>query len=200
LQPQPESLPAGIAAAADDAAVARTLSAAFQADPAISFIWPDPAERSRRLPGFFAMMIAADRAGHGRVIATADHEAATLWLPPGHGKLGVRAMLARLPALWRVFGSGIGRALALNTVLEAHFPATPHHYLHFAGCRPADQGKGHGGQAIRAGLSAADAQGLPTWLETATHGNVALYQAIGFRVICEYDIPRGPHFWGMQRS
>ena len=47
----------------------------------------------------------------------------------------------------------------------------------------------------------ADAQGLPSWLETATPENVPLYQRLGFAIQCEWDVAKGgPHFWGMMRA
>ena len=45
----------------------------------------------------------------------------------------------------------------------------------------------------------ADAEGLPSWLETATPENVPLYERLGFVTQVEWDVPGGPHFWGMMR-
>ena len=62
---------------ADRARVAAMLARAFADDPAMSWIFPDPAERARRLPRLFAILFDADAAGM-RVV-TAGGEAATLW-------------------------------------------------------------------------------------------------------------------------
>jgi hypothetical protein len=45
----------------------------------------------------------------------------------------------------------------------------------------------------------ADAEGLPCYLETETPGNVAYYRRHGFDVRSEWDVPDGPHMWGMLR-
>jgi ribosomal protein S18 acetylase RimI-like enzyme len=84
--------------------------------------------------------------------------------------------------------------------IAAHLPDGRYHYLHFVGVKSAHQGKGWGGAIIREGLARADAEGLPTWLETATPENVPLYERLGFVTQVEWDIPKGgPHFWGMMR-
>lgn len=192
-------IPTRTAGAQDATAVQSILARAFQDDPAISFLWPDPAERRRRLPAFFALMWAGDLADGGTCVMTEGGEAATLWLPPKRRKASPWSMLLRLPMLWRIFGSAIPRALATGSAMEAHQPRHPHHYLHFAGCAPEHQGKGFGGGAIRAGIARAEADGLPCYLETATPENVPLYRALGFRVTAEWDVKGELHFWGMER-
>ena len=44
------------------------------------------------------------------------------------------------------------------------------------------------------------ARGLPAALETATPGNLAIYEALGFRVTGTYQIKGGPQFWSMWRE
>jgi hypothetical protein len=186
--------------AADRPAAVSTLAAAFADDPAMTFIWPDPAERARRLPAFMELIWdgdMADPSAGGSGWGTANAEAVTLWLPPGHASPSFLDLLKQAPRLWRVFGTAVPRALVLSHALGANHPLEPHAYLHFAGCHPAHQGRGLGGSAIRAGLAAAGA--LPAFLETPKESNVGLYQALGFRVVNDYQIPRGPRFWAMAR-
>lgn len=42
-------------------------------------------------------------------------------------------------------------------------------------------------------------EGLPCYLETETIENVAYYRHHGFEVRSEWDVPTGPHMWGMFR-
>ncbi len=42
-------------------------------------------------------------------------------------------------------------------------------------------------------------EGLPCYLETETIENVAYYRHHGFEVRSEWDVPTGPHMWGMLR-
>lgn len=187
----------------DRAAAVRTFAAAFADDPAICFIWPDAAERYRRRPAVMELIWdgdMADPAAGGTAWATTGAEAVTLWLPsttrdgPSPGLIG---LLRRAPRLWRVFGTAVRRALALGDALVANHPQQPHAYLHFAACHPSHQGKGLGGAAIRAGLAASP--GLPAFLETANEANLGLYRALGFAVVSDYRVPRGPRLWTMTR-
>jgi ribosomal protein S18 acetylase RimI-like enzyme len=66
------------------------------------------------------------------------------------------------------------------------------------GVRPEHQGKGWGSAAILQGLTRARSERLPVYLETAKGSNVALYRKLGFKLIGEWDVPKGgPHFWSM---
>jgi hypothetical protein len=49
-----------IAAPRDRAAVATMLARAFADDPAMAFIFPDPADRAKRLPRLFALLFDGD--------------------------------------------------------------------------------------------------------------------------------------------
>jgi ribosomal protein S18 acetylase RimI-like enzyme len=188
---------------ADRASTAAVLAQAFIDDPAMAYLFPDALGRAKRLTRFFTTIT--------RVDATTEHwslaldpagkpVAATLWRPPGEWVTPVSAMLRLLPQLISTFGTGLPRALALQSRLESHHPLAPHWYLQFAGCMPAAQGKGYGGAAIRAQLAECDAQGLPAALETATPSNLGLYQSLGFVITGSHDIKNGPTFWNMWRA
>ena len=180
-----------------DASVA-TLAAAFQNDPAIAYMMPDLASRPRRLTRLYRWMFA-EHLVNGIVLGTAGAEVVTLWRPPGavhlHEPIGHPGALRFVP----IFGRHIPRAIRLDDAIRAHLPADEGwHYLRVAGVRPDCQGKGLGGLAIRAGLAEAAARGVPAVLETATPGNLGLYQNLGYQVVSEWQVPRGgPRFWTM---
>lgn len=183
---------------ADRAMVIRTLARAFADDPAMCYIFPNPARRAHALPRLFSLFFATDAAGW-RLVADAG-TAVTLWRPPDHAEDRPRAMLRHLLPLLMTFGAALPRAMRVGDAIAAHFPRDPFWYLHIAGVEPAQQGRGLGGAAIRAGLVRCDAAGIPAYLETATARNVGLYQSLGFVVCGEWDVPRGgPHFWSMMR-
>lgn len=188
------------ASVAEHAAVIATLSDAFMTDPALSYIVPDEEARAIALPKLFALLVADD-AMAGSVTRSGNDEAAGLWRSPGKAKDAGGSNLTLIWNMLRIFGFGISRASAVADSLAAHLPEGRYHYLHFVGARRAHQGKGWGGAIIREGLARADADGLPTWLETATPENVGLYQRLGFVTQVEWDVPKGgPHFWGMMRK
>lgn len=189
------------ATAAHRAELIETLSLAFQDDPAISWLLPDPHERRKRLPRMFSVFVPADMRA-GIALRSSAGEGATLWRAPGKTHAGRLEFLKSALPLAYTFGSALGRAIALGEAIDKSHPkGGDYWYLHYAGVRPDHQGKGWGGAAIRAGIAHANADGKPCFLETATPENVGLYQRLGFRIISEWDAPKGgPHFWSMLRD
>jgi ribosomal protein S18 acetylase RimI-like enzyme len=188
------------AASGQHQAVIATLSDAFMTDPALRFIIPDEYTRAKVLPKLFAVLVPNDSRS-GRVMRSENDEAAALWRDPGLAKDSGGTGFGLILNMIRIFGFAVPRARIVGDALAAHLPDGRYHYLHFVGVRSAHQGKGWGGAIIREGLARADADGLPTWLETATPENVGLYQRLGFVTQVEWDIPKGgPHFWGMMRA
>lgn len=181
-------------------AVVATLSDAFMTDPAMAHIMPDGAARRKMLPRLFTLLVDGDAVA-GQVMRSEGDESAALWRNPGMAKDETRTSFGLLLTMIQLFGFALPRAMAIADSISAHLPDGRYHYLHFVGVRAAHQGKGWGGAIIREGLARADADGLPTWLETATPENVPLYQRLGFKTQVEWDIPKGgPHFWGMMRQ
>lgn len=191
------------ATAADSPALAALLARAFADDPALAYVFPDRATRPRRLLAFFRLILRAESHPADTVVAdgaAGDPAAAAVWRAPGATGVPTSTMVRLALPMLRVFGAGLPRALRLQAVVDAHHPAEPHWYLAFAGCEPACHGRGYGGAAIRARLRACDADRLPAALETANEANVALYAALGFRVVDRYDAAPGLRFWAMWRE
>lgn len=186
-----------IAGGADRGRVSTMLARAFAEDPAMSWIFPDPVERARRLPRLFALLFDEDAAGMR--IVTGGAEAATLWRGPGRANTSTATMLRQAWPLWRALGANIQRALKVSNAIAAHMPAGDFWYLHIAGSDPAAQGKGLGGAVVRAGLTRAAGR-LPAYLETATERNLGFYRSLGFEITDEWVVPGGgPRFWSMLR-
>lgn len=183
------------------AAAIATLAAAFQSDPAVSWIIPDHAERARRLPRMFAWLWD-DHQRHGIALGTPGCEAVTLWRLPGKVHHHDPLWPTELARLLGIFGRRILRASTVGDAIGAHLAkGEDWYYLRYAGVRPDCQGQGLGGLTIRAGIAEATAAGKPTLLETATKANVGIYLRLGFAVHEEWDVPArgGPHFWSMSR-
>ena len=180
-------------------AVVETLAQAFQTDPALSWILPDPGHRGRALRSLFHVLVPADvRAGVA--LRSDGDEAAALWRAPGQAHSGTLEFLRSVLPLIATFGTALPRGLKVQGSIDAHRPKGRFWYLHYVGVRPDHQGKGHGGRIIRAQTAVADVAGLPCWLETATPENVPLYERLGFVIETEWDVAGGgPHFWGMMR-
>jgi GNAT superfamily N-acetyltransferase len=179
--------------------LATMLAAAFQDDPVMSFIFPDPEIRRLRLPGFFSVIYKSD-CEKGLAYIAANGEAATIWRAPGYGCISFGEMLRYAWPWLSASRTALARALIYDAASDAQHPKEPHWYLHIAGCLPAVQGKGFGGTAIRAGLARCDAEGIPAYLETATESNLALYQALGFVVSHEWTVSKKLRCWSMFRK
>jgi ribosomal protein S18 acetylase RimI-like enzyme len=188
-----------VASSGDRTLVTSMLGAAFQDDPVMSFIFPDAAVRRARLPRLFAIAYDGDGANGGRFM-TNGGEAVTLWQAPGHGHLSLREKIILSVPWLAAVGLAFSRALAVSAASDANHPAEPHWYLDFAGCAPKAQGRGFGGAAIRAGLARADADGVPSYLETANEANLDLYRTFGFVVTHRWRVRGGPGHWSMLRS
>lgn len=183
----------------DRAAVAAMLARAFADDPAMSYIFPDPRDRARRMPRLFALLFDED-AGGLRLVDD-DAHAATLWQRPGTAAPSVPTLLRRAVPLVGALGTALPRALRVADALDVHAPPGPHWYLHVAGVEPARQGAGLGGASIREGLARVAGDGVPAYLETATARNIGLYRSLGFVVTSEWHVPKGgPRFWSMLRA
>ncbi len=189
----------GVADQADLGALVETLALAFQTDPALSWILPDPAHRARALHELFRIIVPADTRA-GIALRSAGNEAGALWRAPGRANSGAFEFLRTVMPLVATFGTALPRGLKVQGSIDAHRPKGHFWYLHYVGVRPDHQGKGHGGRIIRAQTAVADSNRLPCWLETATLDNVALYERLGFATQVEWDVTDGgPHFWGMMR-
>ena len=189
-----------LASKLDQAAVIQTLALAFQNDPALCWIISDAERRRARLPLLFDTLFKSDLPT-GMILKSAGGESASLWRAPGMADTGIWELVRSAIPMIRIFGSGIGRGIAISNAVDQHHPkGFPFWYLHFVGVAPDFQGKGWGGSIIREGLARAENDKLPTYLETATPENVPLYLRLGFDIIEEWDVPDGgPHFWSMLR-
>ncbi|MEA2521546.1 MAG: hypothetical protein QOI81_1192 [Actinomycetota bacterium] len=66
---------------------------------------------------------------------------------------------------------------------------------------PDRQGEGIGSALLRDGLERADAQGIPSWLETSKARNAAYYEGFGFVTLADERAPDdGPRIWFMRRE
>src|SRR5437667_8652347 len=72
---------------ADVSALAAALARAFDDDPVMGWLFPDPARRTRTLPRFFSTHLTKIVMPHGEVYTTGDLAGGALWEPPGKWRL-----------------------------------------------------------------------------------------------------------------
>lgn len=87
----------------------------------------------------------------------------------------------RKACLPRLFGKTGFLAMQKRTHSK-HGPGA-HYYIAMMMVNPAFQGKGLCGKLMRAACRAADAEGLPSYLETGGERNVSVYKRFGYRVV-----------------
>jgi GNAT superfamily N-acetyltransferase len=182
------------------------LARAFQDDPVAAYVIPDPHERARCLPPFYALPAAlAERFGEAFVTGP-DVLGAALWFPPGltefgaghFQEVGAGSLAGQLPE------GAFGRFASLVGYLDGlrrRDVRQPHWYLAILGVEPELQGRGIGGALMRPILDRCDRAQLPCYLETQKERNVPFYERHGFRVVVEVDEPTsGIRFWTMLRE
>lgn len=182
---------------------ARVLARAFQNDPGMAYIQPDPRRRAAGLPGIFAVLVRyALRFGAARQIGDPAH-AVALWLPPAHptatsqglAELGLRSALGAWDLGARERLGALGEHVE---AVRARLMPAPHARLFFVGVDPLMQGQGLGGAVIAPTLARFRDSGVPCYLETFAARNVPFYARHGFHVLDESRLPEGPlTVWAM---
>ena len=191
-----------IAPAARDAA-SRILCRAFQEDPMLVHIVPDPGVRERVMPWFFDVTLRYGML-YGHVQVRAEQDGAAIWLTPGNTTMTPWRMV-RTGLMSAPFKFGIGgfqRMMDIvGTVEKAHkrLAAGEHWYLMGIGVDPSRQGRGVGSALLSEQLQRIDTVGLPTYLETMNADNLPFYRRHGFEVGEQVQIPNGPFVWAMLR-
>ncbi len=190
--------------ASDVALAAADLSAAFVADPHVSwFVRADARCDAARLK-FFQYALENLALRDGEITRPDAGGAAAVWIPSeAWGSQFWLDELRALPVLLATTGLGrFGRLLALRNAMDKFHPTDrAHDYLWFLGVTPSGQGHGIGSRLLKAGLDKLDSAGRPAFLETSTERNVALYRRHGFEIIADYKpAPDGPQTYGMWRE
>lgn len=185
---------------ADADPIAATLARAFMDDPLICFLLRDEARRPASMPRLFRLLFKLGLP-HGCCDVTSDIGAVALWRPPGKWEIPFWQYITNGREFLGTFGfNGARLVTAVMDVIEKRHPHEPHYYLQAIGTDPAKQGKGYGGVVIRRQLVAADAAGMPAYLESSKEVNIPIYQSFGFEVTGEIKLPDGPTLWPMWRK
>ncbi|AEV85094.1 acetyltransferase [Actinoplanes sp. SE50] len=163
--------------------IVSALVAAFRGDPVIRWQFPDDDSYPELAAVFFGHLFDK-RVHRGAVWVAEGGNAVAIWEPPADASPAVEDVLPRkLPA------DVLARVRAYDDAVHAALPAEPYWYLGVLGTHPDHSGRRLGHAVMAEGLRAAAADGRPAVLETATEGNVRMYERAGWRVIAELTDP-----------
>ncbi len=186
--------------------VAATMARAFDDSPVTQWIMPIDRLRPIALRAFFGAA-AHDAHRHGKVWVAIEASAvigASVWLPPRlyppTPKRG-RATLFPIIRLAPIAPFALIRALKYQNGVGRRHLKDEHWYLGTLGVEPQHQGRGIGGLLIQPGITSAESEGVPCYLETEKIRNLPFYGRYGFKVTEEFiPTPDGPPIWTMTRN
>ncbi|GAA4607057.1 hypothetical protein GCM10023107_79500 [Actinoplanes octamycinicus] len=158
-----------------------TLVATFVEDPVIRWCFPDDASYPAQAGAFFGYLFDK-RVGLGNIFLAEGGNAVAIWEPPTDGAVAPVAAPS-MPADVQQ------RLDAYDRMMHALLPAEPYWYLGVLGTHPDHHGRRLGHAVMAEGLKRAADAGLPAVLETATEGNVRMYQRAGWQVIASGTDP-----------
>lgn len=171
---------------ADRESVVATVVAAFAADPAFRFFFPDDDTYPRHAAAFAGYLFDR-RVGNGSVWISAGGAVAALWDPPS--KAPAPSATLDVPADVRE------RIDRYDEAVDIALPADPHWYLGVLATRPDHAGRGLGRRLMAHGVALAHAEDRPAVLETTNPSNVDLYVRAGWQVHRRIDVDAMPTIW-----
>lgn len=196
LTPDPSTL--------DEAALVAT--EAFVDDPFFCFLSPNERIRRRGLRIYFRAAVAhLGERGHllgarhdGRLVGVAA------FVRPGGYPLPVGVQLRQTAsAFWALAPRPLALvhgSMFLLAMDRAH-PRERHWYLELLAVHPDAQRRGHGGALQAQVYAEADAEQLPSYLETQKEENLAYYRRFGYELVKELrPVVHGPPLWTMRRE
>ena len=184
--------------------VVTTLADAFADDVDMAWFMRADARRAWARRRLFARLIRTTAFPRGRIERPASGGAAAVWLPFESVRPDplIEVLLDGFRLMPVTGPLRAHRLMALRRSMDRHHPMDrPHAYLWFLGVAPAAQGRGIGSALLRSALARYDAARMPTFLETNTERNLALYRRHGYEVTGEHRAMRGgPVMWTMWRE
>ncbi|NLU84014.1 GNAT family N-acetyltransferase [Rhodococcus sp. HNM0569] len=173
-------------------AVAAVLAEAFESDPVMAAMLPDPVTRTRRLGRLFATEVRHHHFAGGGVDIAVDGDGtiggAAVWDPPGRWRQSAWAGWRMLPQHIHALGARAVAGARIDRAFERAHPAEPHWYLSMIGTAGAARGGGFGKALLTSRLAVADGEGMPAYLESSNIANVPYYERFGFAPHGEIDV------------
>jgi ribosomal protein S18 acetylase RimI-like enzyme len=172
--------------------LATLLGRAFADDPML--VWPFGGSELKSITNFFRAF-DEEIADLGWLWEAGDGLGVAAWIPPGSDE----AMLDIDRAIRPTLAGAEARHEQMWEWIGEHFLDEPFWYLDHIAVEAEQRGSGVGTALIQHGLTFAERDRVPAFLETGRPENVAYYERRGFRTISDDDAPDGgPHIWFMR--
>ena len=184
----------------DPAPVVSLLARAFFDDPEFVWMFPDAADRERRLRVFMGAFYTHQYAPHGHCYVNEQRTEVTYWLPPRTPFVGPREFVKMFPPVARVLGTRLPDVLLQLAHTDKLQTKEPHYHLGEIGVLPDQQGKGLGSEILQPVLELADREQMPCALECTNPKNHLFYQRHGFTIRRVGTSRFHPTVWFMQRD
>lgn len=170
------------------------LSQAFKDDPINYYAFPNPEERTKKMPYAYQYVLRYNLR-YGKVFTTSPQlEGISVWVHSDNLEASFwRTLISG--AMWSGMRMGWEAGQRMqeldNYANEKHRKLVPskHWYLLLLGVNPQHQGRGYASQLLNGMLKDTDGEGLPCYLEAEGCNNVSMYEHFGFKVIDEYIVP-----------
>ena len=153
--------------------------AAFAADPAVRWLYPDADDYLTHFPDF-VRAFAGKAFAHDTARELNGVSAAALWLPPDvqPDEAAIVEVVQRTVSEER-----LTEVFTMFEQMGAFHPHEPHWYLPMIGVDPIAQGRGCGTALLSPVLEHCDRNGLPAYLESTNPHNISLYQRFNFKPV-----------------
>lgn len=169
---------------------------AFADEPDLRAMFPDPRRRAALVPPWAAVSLHLSYLDGKTMETTPACSCVIIWIRPGQAT-SWQSFVRAAPYLWqmlrRASPGDVRRFLTFFTRLERRRHALlpePHWFLEALAVDPQRQRFGLGAALVRHGLARADADGVPTYVETDTENNAVFYGKLGFELAeCVVDYP-----------
>jgi len=184
------------ATASDIESAVRTLARAFEDYPTTR-MGLDPDDYLTRLAQYQRLFLTEIGLAHGRVWVTDDVGAVAVWTTP---LTPADAFAPHAEEFQRIAGSRAALASEYEQAMGLFRPREPIWFLALLGVDPDLQHHGLGRAVIAPGLSAADQDNSPAFLETQEPANLPFYESLGFVTVAELQLPHdGPIHYALYR-
>jgi GNAT superfamily N-acetyltransferase len=192
-------------AEADVPHAAALIARAFDADPLLVHMLPDPAQRARLGPVHLEPVVRMCTR-HGSTWRTEAFDAVAAWMPPD-GWPPDPALVEECGFEEAAEAVGTEAMARFNDVygladgFHEQVGPEPHWLLNLVGTEPGRRRCGAASAALAPVLERAGAEGKCCYLETFAERNLAFYARHGFQVVVHATHPvHAIHCWGMLRD